>query len=224
MQIERKQKIVRLGVRFFLFVQLLMLAYGTLHAQSASSVLQQAAKAYETSEGIKADFTLQARSEQNHTTESFEGVIQMKGDKFKLQTPDMVTWYDGKVQWTYLDRTEEVNISEPDGAELQFTNPMVLLRSYEKGFTATLKGSSTTRQGKTAYDVLLTPKKKSEIVSVSLQIEKNTGFPASLEIESKNGVRHILVINNWNTHVNQPDALFVFDEKAYPDAEIVDLR
>ena len=31
--------------------------------------------------------------------ESFEGTIQMKGDKFTLVTPDALTWFNGTTQW-----------------------------------------------------------------------------------------------------------------------------
>ena len=148
----------------------------------------------------------------------------MKNEKFKSQTPDMITWYDGKTQWTYMDRTEEVNVTEPDGAELQFTNPIVFINSYEKGFKASLKGTSTTRQGKSAYDIELTPKKKGDITKVTIQIEKNTGNLASIDIEAKNGLRNTIVISKWQTNMNQPDNFFVFNEEDYPDAEVVDLR
>ncbi|MDY3068276.1 MAG: LolA-like putative outer membrane lipoprotein chaperone [Parabacteroides sp.] len=193
-------------------------------SQDAASILKKSAEAYEASNGVKINFTLRAYSEESKSGESFDGVIDMKNEKFKSQTPDMITWYDGKTQWTYMDRTEEVNVTEPDGAELQFTNPIVFINSYEKGFKASLKGTSTTRQGKSAYDIELTPKKKGDITKVTIQIEKNTGNLASIDIEAKNGLRNTIVISKWQTNMNQPDNFFVFNEEDYPDAEVVDLR
>ena len=225
MNTEKKQHIVRVAVRLILTVQLLMLV-GVLgaQAQTASDLLKKAAASYEQASGIEAKFTLRARSASTHSGESFEGVIYMKGDKFKLQTPDMITWYDGETQWTYVVRTEEVNVTTPTGEELQFTNPAVLLHNYQKGFDATLKGTSTTRQGKAAYDIELTPKKKSDLRSVVLQIEKNTTFPASIDLETKDGMRHTIVISQWQTSLNLSDDYFVFPEGEYPEAEVVDLR
>lgn len=193
-------------------------------SQDAASILKKSAEAYEASNGVKINFTLRAYSEKSKSGESFDGVIDMKNEKFKSQTPDMITWYDGKTQWTYMDRTEEVNVTEPDGAELQFTNPIVFINSYEKGFKASLKGTSTTRQGKSAYDIELAPKKKGDITKVTIQIEKNTGYLASIDIEAENGLRNTIVISKWQTNMNQPDNFFVFNEEDYPDAEVVDLR
>lgn len=225
MKTENKQLIVRSVVRFSLLVQLLMAGIALARAQeSAEAVLEKAAKTYEEASGIEARFSVRARSPQLPSGESFEGLIHMKGEKFKLQIPGMIVWYDGETQWTYMERTEEVNVSTPTGDELRFTNPIILLHSYQKGFDVSLKGSSTTRQGKSAYDVELTAKKKGDILSVDLQIEKDTGFPASMDVKMKDDMRNTVVISQWETSKNQPDSFFVFNGDEFPDAEVVDLR
>lgn len=195
-----------------------------LHAQNPVSILDKAAEAYEKANGIKATFTMHTQSEAQQMNESFEGTIQMKGDKFVWQTPDMTTWFDGTTQWTYVPRNEEVNVTTPTGDELQFTNPALLLRSYKKGFTATYKGESTAPNGKAAYEIELTPKKKGDILKAILQIEKFTSFPAAITVESRNGMRSTIRIGKLETGINQPDSFFVFKEADFPDAEIIDLR
>ena len=193
-------------------------------AQNATSILDKAASAYEDSNGLTAYFTMQTRSDVQKVSESFDGTIDIKGDKFVLKTPDMITWFDGTTQWSFVERNEEVNVSTPTGEELQATNPALLLRSYEKGFTAKYKGESTAPSGKAAHDIELVPKKKSDIVRVELQIERFSGLPASIAVFSKNGISSTIRISKMKTGVNQPDSYFVFNEKDYPDAEIIDLR
>lgn len=190
----------------------------------AAAVLDKAAAVYEKAGGITADFILRASSEAQQATESFEGILDMKGDKFVLNTPDMITWFDGHTQWTYLTSSDEVNVSTPAAEELQFTNPALLLRTYKKGFTPRYKGEGTAPNGKAAYEIELTPKKKGDILSVNVQIEKRTYYPASITVESKNGIRHTIRISRLKTNVNQPDAFFVFKEADFPGAEIIDLR
>ncbi len=51
------------------------------------------------------------RSAGQDAGESFEGTIQMKGDKFTLVTPDALTWFNGTTQWTYVERNDEVNVT-----------------------------------------------------------------------------------------------------------------
>lgn len=216
-----KLKITRLSVLLLCLLLGFNLEGG---AQNATSILDKAASAYEGSNGLKAYFTMQTRSDVQKVSESFDGTIDIKGDKFVLKTPDMITWFDGTTQWSYVERNEEVNVSTPTGEELQTTNPALLLRSYKKGFSATLKGESTAPNGKAAYDIELMPKKKSDIIRVELQIEKFSGLPASIAVFAKNGLSNTIRIGKMETGVNQPDSFFVFNEKDYPDAEIVDLR
>lgn len=214
--------------RFIAFVSLMVcLLWGIRlggHAQNATSILDKAAATYETSNGLNARFTMQARSDVQKISESFEGTIDIRGDKFVLKTPDMITWFDGTTQWSYVDRNEEVNVSSPTGEELQMTNPALLLRSYKKGFTAAYIGESTAPNGKAAYDIELTPKKKGDILKVSLQIEKFSGLPVSIAVSAKNGLSNTIHISKMKTGVNQPDSFFVFNPTDYPEAEIVDLR
>ena len=68
------------------------------HAQNANDILGKAAAAYENSNGISASFTMFTRSAGQNAGESFEGTIQMKGDKFTLVTPDALTWFNGTTQ------------------------------------------------------------------------------------------------------------------------------
>lgn len=223
---KREQKIkIWQSIAFVALLACLLFGFGVVsHAQNAASILDKAAEAYEGSNGISAAFALNTRSEVQKMSESFEGTINMKGDKFTLVTPDMVTWFDGTTQWTYVERNEEVNVSTPTGDELQFTNPALLLRVYKKGFTPKYIGESTATNGKTTYDIELTPKKKGDITRVVLQIEKFSNFPASIKVEAKNGVSNTIHISQLKTGVNQPDSFFVFKESDYPDADVIDLR
>lgn len=197
---------------------------GKAQAQDAQAILDKAAQMYEQSNGIKANFAIHSVVPQQNISESFEGIIEMKGDKFKLETPDMITWYDGQTQWVYVMRNDEVNVSTPSGDELQLTNPAVLLRQYKKGFSVQYKGTSTTRQAKSAYDITLIPKKKSDIQQIDLQIEKMSNIPAAITITDKNKATVSIYISKWETGKNQSDSVFSFNESDYPDAEVIDLR
>lgn len=117
-------------------------------AQNATSILDKAASAYEDSNGLTAYFTMQTRSDVQKVSESFDGTIDIKGDKFVLKTPDMITWFDGTTQWSFVERNEEVNVSTPTGEELQATNPTLLLRSYEKDLPLNIRARARLRAAK----------------------------------------------------------------------------
>jgi len=197
---------------------------GLCLAQNAEKVLDEAAKAYEKANGISAQFAANIQSEKQGISESFEGTIQMKGDKFVLITPDTRTWYDGTTQWTYVIPTDEVNLTTPSGDELQFVSPMILLRSYKKGFNLTYIGESTADTGRMAHDLQLTAKGNSDIEKIEIQIEKATSLPVRMTVYMKNGIRSLIRISQMQTGVNQPDSFFTFNPADYPDAFEVDLR
>lgn len=211
--------------RLSLFIGLAFFCVSAMgvYAQSAVTILDKASSVYERSNGIDVSFKMITRAP-NRGVDETEGVIQMKGDKFVLETPDSRTWFNGTTQWTYVDRNEEVNITNPTGEELRQTNPALLLNSYKKDFTATNKGESTAFNGKVVYDILLIPKKKGDIVLVELQIEKYSSLPVSVTVETKNGVRSTIQISKIKTGINQSDRTFSFNDSEYPDAEIIDLR
>ena len=96
----KKKDMMQLRTYFsWIFCLILLSIAGNGQAQEAQAILDQAAQAYEQSNGIKANFAIHSVVPQQNISESFEGVINMKGDKFKLETPDMITWYNGETQW-----------------------------------------------------------------------------------------------------------------------------
>lgn len=224
MSTEQKVKVVRAVVWMVIVVQILFMGYATAKAQNPADILDKAAQTYNNANGISASFVMRIHTPQQNITESFEGMIQMKGDKFTFKTPDMQVWFNGTTQWTYVDHIEELNVTNPTGEELQFTNPVVLLNSYKTGFTPVYKGESTSANSKAAYDIELTPKKKGDIINVELQIEKISGMPSRITVTTKNGVVSTISISQVKTNVNQPDSYFVFNKADFPDAEIIDLR
>ena len=181
---------------------------GSLSAQKAEALLDKAAAAYEKSNGIQATFAANVRHEKTGVAESFEGTIRMKGNKFALVTPDIRTWYNGSTQWTYMVRSKEVNLS----------------RTYKKKFAASYIGASTAGNGRMADDVALTPRGRSDIARVEVQLERSTSLPARLTVTMKNGMRSVIRISRMQTGVNPPDKTFTFNRADYPGVTEIDLR
>ena len=203
----------------------LLLSLSTFaHAQKASDILAQAKEAYTQSEGISAHFSIHIALPDHQGTQEEEGTITMLADKFAWKTSSTLVWFDGHTQWTYLPEQEEVNISEPEEEELWTTNPIFFLNRYQKGFKAKYIGQSTAFSGKSAYDVQLTPRKKSDIKTVILQIEKDAYLPASISIELKDGTTSKIQVKEIKTKQHQTTASFTFPENNYPNVEIIDLR
>ena len=63
----------------------------------------------------------------------------MKGKKFFASTPNAKVWFDGKTQWSYMQATDEVNISTPTQAEQMQANPYSFIFIYKTGYNMSMK-------------------------------------------------------------------------------------
>ena len=91
---------------FSVLIALLSLPVIAQQQQSqAKAVLDKTAEAFRKAGGVKADFII--KSVTNGLVEGAEsGTIQLKGEKFVLKASEVITWFDGKTQWSYVVRNE----------------------------------------------------------------------------------------------------------------------
>ena len=185
----------------------------------ARDILDRAADAFRREGGVKITFSV--RAPEGNTN----GSIRLKGDKFLLETEGVTTWFDGRTQWSYLASSDEVNVSEPTPEELQSINPYSWLSLYKQDYK--LKVAKTgNASDDTAYKVVMNATKRSQDMQcIILYIEKGSFRPLKLSMVQRGRKDVALVfINSYQTGKNYDDSLFVFDRKAYPTAELVDLR
>ena len=184
----------------------------------AKDILDRTAEAFRKAGGVKATFTV--RTSEGSST----GAICLKGEKFRLEADGVITWFDGRTQWSYLVSSDEVNISEPTPEELQSINPYALLSLYKHGYKLKL-GKSDSARNKSLYEVVMTATdRKQDLLCIILYVDKDTFRPSRISMAQRGGDIAVVTINSYQTGQNYPDSFFVFDKKAYPTAEEVDLR
>ena len=210
---------------FSVLIALLSLPVIAQQQQSqAKAILDKTAEAFRKAGGVKADFTVKAVT--NGLVEGAEnGTIQLKGEKFVLKTSDIITWFDGKTQWSYVTKNDEVNVSNPTQEELQQINPYTFLYMYQKGFSYKL-GTVKVYQGKAVWEVILTANdKKQELESITLYVTKSTYEPVYIQLQQRGQkTRNEITVTAYQTGLDYADHVFTFDRKAYPTAEVIDLR
>ena len=176
-------------------------------AQNATAVFDKMVAAF------KAGGTMSASYSMNGS----KGTIVMQGAKVRILADDIKSWFNGKTQWTYSDQTGEVNIVDPTAQELQMTNPLAAAKSLKDAF------NMTSLKAATGYAIKLTPKKKSNVKSITLYISKAYVLTAS-DYVTTNGT-YKLKLTNYKTKQSYPASTFVFDKKLVPaGTEVVDLR
>ena len=209
---------------FSVLIALLSLPVIAQQQSQAKVILDKTAEVFRKAGGVKADFTVKAVT--NGLVEGAEnGTIQLKGEKFVLKTSDIITWFDGKTQWSYVTKNDEVNVSNPTQEELQQINPYTFLYMYQKGFSYKL-GTVKTYQGKAVWEVILTANdKKQELESITLYVTKSTYEPVYIQLQQRGQqTRNEITVTAYQTGLDYADHVFTFDRKAYPTAEVIDLR
>ena len=196
----------------------------SVSAQNARAILDKASETYNNAGGVTATFTLDSKDTKAKSTYSYDGKAYMKGNKFKIEIPDAITWFDGTTQWVYIKDTEEVNVSTPTGEELQAISPSVLFNIYKKGFNLNYKGEKHI-SGKLLQEIDLIPQKKgSEFTKITVLVNKASSTFWRITLTDKVGIENILTIKNYQTGTSIQDSIFQFNAKDYPRVEIIDLR
>lgn len=196
-----------------LFSCLMLAACLCVQAQTTTQILDRAAAVVGRSGGCSAAFTLS-----HPQTGKATGNIQIKGQKFHAVLGEMEVWFNGKTQCVYQASTEEVSISNPSAVGRQQMNPYTFISLYKRGYNA----KHVSRAG--YYIVTLTPQKntKPTLGVITLTIRKKDCVPTEIRFH-QNGQPVTIRINSLQAK-NQPDGLFQFNPKKYPNAEIIDLR
>jgi outer membrane lipoprotein-sorting protein len=223
--------------RLFIYILLSTLTIATAFAQKdadAKVILNKLSKQYRSYDAVKTDFTLTIDNQQANVKETQTGTLisRSKTNKYKVTlyaagkakptvTQDIIS--DGKNQWTFLKDANEVQLSTADNSEEGF-NPSQIFTMYEKGY----KYIYTSQQkiaGKIYQVIDLTPEdSKKSFFKVRLLIDKVKNQLYSAQIFDKNGSTYTYALRTFTPNYKVAETAFVFDKKAYPGVEVVDLR
>ncbi len=179
-------------------------------AQQARKILDKTAATMSAKGGARADFRMSGKYG------NASGSVAIKGNKFNAYTPASIVWYDGKTQWTYMKKTQEVNVSNPTEAQQQSLNPYKFIYIYKNGYTLSSKSVSGGWQ-----------------VHLTAQNQKRTIKEMYITVDKKYQLKQVKMrqSNGWSTidvsnfrKANLSDSAFKFNSKEYPNAEVIDLR
>ncbi len=197
---------------FSIFTLALLLSSTVCMAQqSAKSILDKAAATVSNKNGVKADFKVTTAQG------TLTGNIAVKGQKFYATTMHAMMWFDGKTQWTYMKRNDEVNVNNPSESEIQAINPYNFINMYKKGYKTTMTTTSS------AYTVHLTATDaKNKVQEMFISVDKKSYHPTQVKM-LKGKKWTTFDISNLKAE-KLADAMFSFNSKDFPTAEVIDLR
>ncbi len=200
---------------------------------AAKAILNKVSEKYRTYDAIKTDFTFTLENPQAGIKETQTGTLtaRSKTNKFKvvLYSPGAKTDIaqeiicDGKTQWTYLKKDNEVQVNNANTSG-EGLNPAQVFTIYEHGYKYIYNGD-TKIGGKTYQEIDLSPEDtKKQFFKVRLEIDKVKKQIYSALVFDKNGNRYTYTLKSITPNIPVPDNTFSFDTKAHKGVEVVDLR
>ena len=88
---------------------------------------------------VSMKFNLLTVDQTENTNDTLYRFIILSKDKYKLDLPDNIIWFNGETSWSYLPAEKEVTITKADKKDNSFQNrPSAIFSMYKKGYKADL--------------------------------------------------------------------------------------
>jgi outer membrane lipoprotein carrier protein len=205
---------------FFFFI-LLTLPAASQNDQEAVRILDKFSATALSAPSVSMKFLMITTDQMENTKDTLTGSIILNKDKYKLELPDNIIWFNGETSWSYLPAEKEVTIAKADRKDDSFQNrPSAIFSAYKNGYKRRL-----IEDGSEEYIIDLYPEdNKSDLVRVRLFIGKNNLDLKSLEYKKKDGILMTLNVLEYNLKLKPAADTFTFRPENYKGVEVVDIR
>lgn len=170
---------------------------------------------------ISMKFNLVIVNQMEKTTDTLSGAVILSGDKYRLDLPENIIFFNGDASWSYLPAEKEVTVTKPDKKDDSFQNrPSSVFSMYKKGYKSRL-----IEEKPNSYTIDLYPEDlNTEIVRIRLVIGKPQLNLINLEYKRKDGIVSTLHVLEYDLTKKQAPETFIFQKEKYKDVDIVDMR
>ncbi len=172
---------------------------------------------YKKMKGFTSSFTYSMQNLTENITDSFDGTISVKDEKYVLSIEGQKIINDSKTVWTYIEELNEVTISnfDPSEQEISINN---VFEVYKEGFTYKFIG---TENDINKIEIYPDDENKS-YYKISFDIFTND-LLSSFTVYDKSNSVYIYLIKDFKEE-DLENSLFLFDESKHPGIEVIDFR
>ena len=189
----------------------------------AQEILKGVSAKYKSYKSLVAGFKLNLLDKKTNKSQIQTGTVTIKGNMYNLTMADQQVMCDGKVNWTYMKESNEVQISEVE-TKSDALSPTTIFTMYEKGFKTKFIGEKSIGGNYMQLIELYPEDNKKNYFKVLISISKKDKYVNSAKVFDKNGNIYTYSITKFTPNAIVTDNLFVFDKKKFPGVEVVDLR
>lgn len=183
-------------------------------AKTAEQVLDRVAANLSTPASASITFTLTPQG-----GSPVNGTMTICKRMFTFSAANLAVWFDGTTQWTLERSQAEVSIMTPTADEVAETNPLSILASFKKNYTAKMVAHDAS-----TYKIRLTARSKAaSITSATVLVNAKTMLPTAVTV-TISGQTSTIRVNSFTKGKALPVSYFKFDPKLNPKITINDLR
>lgn len=206
---------------------LLLLCISFSWAQSpnekkAKAILDKVSEVYRNYTTMEADFSIHMENKKDGINEKQEGKLFTKGEKYCLNMDNRKIISNGTTVWNIMTDIFEVTINNASNDE-DAINPTSIFTIWETGHKQKFIKEQV-QNNQSVHIIDLSPIKGKAYYKIRLVIDKSKKQLLSATVYEKNGTTYTYMIENFVPNKAIADSKFSFNEKDYPDADIIDMR
>ncbi|MGA2824291.1 MAG: outer membrane lipoprotein carrier protein LolA [Bacteroidales bacterium] len=209
-----------------LFLGIMMILVLPVFSQTkdtkAIALLDEVSAKTKSYKSICADFSYTMENKQAKINEVKTGTLTLSGDKYRLKAAGQEVICDGKLIWTYLKESNEVQINDLDNKDEALT-PSKLLSSYNANYRSKILKDRSAKDPNEAT-VELIPNIIKNFTKAILVVDKIKKQVKSFILYDKNGNIFTYKITKYQTDLPVTAADFTFDKSKFPGVEVIDMR
>lgn len=191
----------------------------------AKVILDGVSQKYTSLKGMKASFEFSYSDLSDGRSQTQNGEIAVKGEKYHIKLPEQEIFNNGKTVWTFIEdgNYKEVTINNASEMGDELT-PSSVYTIYRKGYNYKLLGEKTENKVVIQEIELLAENTNAPFKKVLLSIDKVKKDLVGWQIFDDQGGVFKYRFKSVDTEIDLPDAYFNFNPQKYGKIEIIDLR
>lgn len=208
-----------------LFMSAALVAGAQDQDPKAKAILDEVSKTTKAYKTISADYSFAIFNKDKKQLEKWNGKVQIKDSKFRLEIPGTTIVCDGATMWNYNKDAKEVTIKTFD-AENEEQNPSKIFTLYESGFK--YKYDKEEKVGTIVCHVIdlypaVKPEKK-KFHTMKIYVDKVKKQVVQMKRLMKDGGVELYEIKSLKPNLPLADNVFVFDTRTLKADQINDER
>jgi len=200
----------------------LLFAGGVQAQNNANGLLKKVLDKMTAYNDFKANFSYQMDNKEMNIHEKKVGLIFVKGNKYRVETPEAIIISDGHVQWNLYTESKSGTINEVDTTDLLSGSPGKILSKYIK-YKAKYEKVKGNRKS-VNRTIVLTDKKEKTYDKIVVKVDASKLLLNSFSLFSKDGNVYTISLSHLKANLLLPDNTFILDKQKYKDFDIEDMR